>query len=187
MANIRKPFGTSIAGNLINVGAVTAPASGTIEASESGDGVNQRTVLTFTGATAGSPTGAAALGFGKLVYTFPAGAIIVKSTKFNLALQGGGVVDADTPDVGLGTVIASGVVSVLSGTATFENVHTGQTFNDCNGTAEVVTNLATASPFALVIETAAAHTLHLNIADTWAGADDLLATGTVTIDWAFIG
>ena len=96
-------------------------------------------------------------------------------------------IDADTPDVGLGTVIASGVVSVLSGTATFENIMTGQTFNDCNGTAEVKTTVATSSPFALVVETADAHTVYLNVADTWAGADDITGTGTIIIDWTFLG
>jgi hypothetical protein len=182
--SIKEPFGAGPGATDINVGAVNALAGLTV--AEYGNGSNHRTVLTLDAMDVGSPTGAAALGFGKLLYTLPAGACIIKASKINFSLQGGGVVDADTPDVGLGTVIASGVVSVLSGTATFENIMTGQTFNDCDGTAEVKTALATSSPFALVVETADAHTIYLNVADTWAGADSLTATGTITIEWSFL-
>lgn len=185
MPTIRFPFGDGPDTNISNVGTVNDLTGLTV--TEYGNEAFHKTVLTLDEVSVGSATGAAALGFGKLMYTLPAGACIVKASKFNLSLQGGGVVDADTPDVGLGTVIASGVVSVLSGTATFESILTGQTFNDCNGTAEVKTALATSSPFGLVVETADAHTIYLNIADTWAGADDLTASGTITIEWSFIG
>ncbi len=181
---INEPFGSGPGDNASNIGTLNAVAGLTV--AEYGDATFHRTVFTLDEVAVGSATGAAALGFGLLLYTLPDGACILKSSKINFSLQGGGVVDADTPDVGLGTVIASGVVSVLSGTATFENLHTGQTFNDCDGTAEVKTLLATTSPFALIVETADAHTIHLNIADTWAGADDLTATGTITIEWSFL-
>lgn len=185
MASIRSPFGLGADTSNGNYGTVETLTGLTV--TEYGDETNHKTVLTFDAVALGSPTGAAALGFGLLVYTLPAGAAVIRSSKMDLSLQGGGVVDADTPDMGVGTVIASGVVSVLSGTATFENIMTGQTINDCNGTAEVKTALATSSPFALVVETADAHTIHLNIADTWAGADDITVTGTLTIDWVFVG
>jgi len=185
MANtIKEPFGAGPGDTEINIGTV-ATVTG-LTGVEYGNGSSHRTVLTMDAMAVGSPTGAAALGFGKLIYTLPAGACLIKASKINFSLQGAGVVDADTPDVGLGTVIASGVVSVLSGTATFENIMTGQTFDDCDGTAEVKTALATSSPFALVIETADAHTIHLNVADTWAGADDLTATGTIVLEWSFL-
>jgi hypothetical protein len=185
MATIKQPFGSDESRTTINVGTLNKLTG--LTAVEDGNGHAHRTVFTLDAFALGSATGAAALGFGKLIYTLPAGACIIKASKIDIALQGGGVVDADTPDMGLGTVIASGVVSVLSGTATFENILTGQTVNDCAGTAEVKTTLATASPFGLVVETADAHTIHLNIADTWAGADDITATGTIIIEWDFIG
>lgn len=185
MPTIRFPFGDGPDTNISNVGAVAAVTGLTV--AEYGNETFHKTVLTFDEVAVGSATGAASLGFGELIYTLPAGAAIVRGSKFDLSLQGGGVVDADTPDVGLGTVIASGVVATLDGTATFENIMTGQTFNDCNGTAEVKTAVATSSPFALVIEASAAHTIHLNIADGWAGADDITASGTVTLEWVFIG
>jgi hypothetical protein len=185
MASIRSPFGEGPDTSNANVGAI--PVLTGLTVAEYGNETHHKTVLTLAATPVGSPLSAASLGFGTLMYTLPAGAAIIKSSKFNLALQGTGTVDADTPDVGLGTVVASGAVATLDGTATFENIHTGQTFNDCNGTAEVKTSLATASPFALVIETAGAHTIYLNIADGWAGADSLLATGTITIEWTFVG
>lgn len=185
MTSIRFPFGSGPDTSTSNVGTVNVLTGLTV--AEYGNETSHKTVLTLDAVAVGSATGAAALGFGKLMYTLPAGACIVKASKIDLALQGGGVVDADTPDLGIGTVVASGVVSVLSGTATFENILTGQTMNDCNGTAEVKTAKATSSPFELAVETADAHTIYLNIADTWAGADDLTATGTITIDWEFIG
>lgn len=185
MATIRSPFGEGPDTSNANVGAI--PVLSGLTVAEYGNETTHKTVLTFANAAVGSPLSAANLGFGTLIYTLPAGACLVKASKLDLALQGTGTVDADTPDVGLGTVVASGAVAVLSGTATFENILTGQTFNDCNGTAEVVTAKATTSPFELVIETAGAHTIYLNIADGWAGADSLTATGTVTIEWDFIG
>lgn len=183
--SVRFPFGDGPDTNISNIGTVNSLTG--LTSAEYGNESFHKTVLTLDEVEVGSPAGAANLGFGKLMYTLPAGACLVSASKFNLSLQGGGVVDADTPDVGLGTVIASGAVAVLSGTATFENIMTGQTFNDCNGTAEVATTLATSSPFALIVETAGAHTIYLNVADGWAGADTITASGTITLIWAFVG
>ena len=125
--------------------------------------------------------GGASLGVGKLVLTLPAGPRVITGTNMSLSLkQTQGNVTADTPDMGFGTVIASGAVALLDGTATFENILTGQTMNDCDGTVEnatVTTNLA--------IEASAAHTIYLNIADDWAASGDtaLGFRGTATIWW----
>ncbi len=185
MSTIRFPFGAGPDTNISNIGTEAAITGLTV--AEYGNESFHKTVLTLDEVAIGSATGAAALGFGELLYTLPAGACIINSSKINLSLQGGGVVDADTPVGGLGTVIASGAVSVLSGTATFQNIMTAQTFNDCDGTAEVKTALSTSSPFSMIIETADAHTVHFNLACTWAGADDITASGTITIDWVFVG
>ena len=183
--SVRFPFGDGPDTTISNIGTLNSVTGLTV--AEYGNETTHKTVFTMDEMEVGSPTGASALGFGKLLYTLPAGACVTRISKFNFSLQGGGVVDADTPDVGLGTVVASGAVSVLSGTATFENIMTGQTFNDCNGTAEVVTAMATSSPFNLIIEAAGAHTIYLNVADTWAGADTITATGTIAIEWDFLG
>ncbi len=145
-----------------------------------GSPAGYRTDLTLNGAF---PTiaGGASLGVGKLILTLPAGARVITGSNMSLSLkQTQGNVTADTPDMGFGTVIASGAVALLDGTATFENIMTGQTMNDCDGTVEnatVTTNLA--------IEASAAHTIHLNIADGWASSGDtaLGFRGTATIWW----
>lgn len=126
--------------------------------------------------------GGAALGVGKQFVTYPAGAVAIWGTQMDIALQQvDGNVTADTPDVGVGTVIASGVVSVLGGTATFENMLTGQTAADCDGTATLKTVQT-----ALVIESADAHTGFLNAADTWAASGEATmgVTGTITQFWS---
>jgi len=167
---------------------VTAANLGTANtgttAAEYGDGRVHQTVLTVA-TTLPAITGGADLAVGKLLYTFPAGEIIVESAHMSLAItQSEGNITADTPDGGLGTTIGSGAVAVLGGTAGFENVLTGQTFNNCNGTAEVLTLVTS-----LVIADAANHTLYFNVADGWAASGDAAAglAGTVIVNWRYMG
>lgn len=170
-------------GNRTNVGTA---ATG-VTAVETGDGHQHRTVLTVN-TTLPAIAGGASLGVGKLLYTLPAGAVIVDAAYMSLAItQTQGNITADTPDGGLGTVIASGAVAVLGGTATFENIITGQTFDDCNGTAEVKATIPTAG-VPLVIEAAGARTVYFNVADGWAASGDAAAllTGTVVLSWRFL-
>src|SRR3990167_5303383 len=145
--------------------AASVGAAGTDQtAVEYGDGRLHQTVITVGGALP-DIAGGADLAVGKLLYTFPAGAVIVESAYMSVGItQTQGFINADTPDVGLGTVIASGVVAVLGGTGTFENILTGQTAANCTGTATVKTALPTAGvPF--IIEAADDRTLYLNVAD----------------------
>lgn len=185
---VKQPFGTAASDNIIpltsiNVGTLLAG----ITAVEQGDARQHQSVLTLA-TTLPAIAGGAALGVGKLIYTFPAGVIVIHSVYMNAILTAAdGNIDADTPDVGIGTVIASGVVSVLSGTGTFEDQVTGQTATDCTGTAILKTTAPTAGA-AFIIEAADAHTLHLNVADSWAasGETDCPLTGTVIINWDFM-
>ncbi len=127
--------------------------------------------------------GGANLAVGALIYTFPAGEVCIRGSGMSVAIQQvDGNIDADTPDVGLGTVIGSGAVATLDGTATFENILTGQTAGDCDGTATIA-NVETD----LAIATAGAHTLYLNVADGWAasGDDNATISGTVLIHWTY--
>jgi len=163
-------------------------ADGTVATGSTAEEIGRRgRVTTITlNTTLPAIAGGAALGVGKLLYTLPAGVCIIRACNMNVAItQTQGNINADTPDGGIGTVIASGAVSVLSGTGTFENILTGQTFDDCNGTSE----LKTVEDTALVIEAADAHTIHFNVADSWAASGDTAAllTGTVTIVWDFLG
>lgn len=167
-----------------NLGAVNTSLSG-LTAQEFGNSMNHCTVLRLSGATLPAIAGGANLGVGRLLYTFPAGALRITSSQINVSItQTQGNITADTPDVGLGTTIASGAVALLSSTAAFENVLTGQTATDCNGTAILKT-----VDTSLVIEASGAHTLYLNVADGWAASGDTGArlNGTVTVHWQFLG
>lgn len=170
---------------LQNRNNVGTPGGTYVLAEERGDRNAHRTILRVQ-TTLPAIAGGANLAVGKLLYTFPAGAIIVRAAHMNLAIkQTQGNITADTPDGGLGTTIASGVVAVLGGTAAFENILTGQTFNDCNGTAEV----KTVADQVLVIESAGDHTVYFNVADGWAASGDTGARlyGTVVLDWSYMG
>lgn len=162
-------------------------ATGT-DVAEYGSAGQRSTVITLD-TTLPAIAGGANLAVGKLIYTFPAGPIIINSASMSVAItQTEDNITADTPDVGIGTVIGSGAVAVLGGTATFENIITGQTAADCDGTPTVKTSIPTAGA-PLVIEAAGAHTVYLNVADGWAASGDAAAllTGVVTLNWSFLG
>lgn len=147
-----------------------------------GDGVNVTAVLTLTNVviTVGSSEN---LGVGSLLYTLPTGACLIRDAYMSVAIAGV-TTTTDTPDVGLGTVIASGAVVTLDGTATFENIITGQTASDTNGTATVKGTGPTAGA-PLEITTGGAHTVYLNAADGWGANADAAGTlnGTVVISY----
>jgi hypothetical protein len=142
-----------------------------------------RTVIDLEGLTLPDIAGGASLAVGRQIFTFPAGGIkVLGSSLVAVTLsETQGNVTADTPDLGIGTVIASGAVAVLGGTATFEDILTGQTINDCNGTAETVSVNTE-----LLIQAGDSHNVFLNVADGWAasGDDGILVGGRVVIVWA---
>ena len=135
--------------------------------------------------------GGADKGFGVKLFGFDDDLSNVASTDI-IAITGAGItlsleesdgyITADTPDLGLGTVVATGTVAVLSGTATFEDILTGQSMNDCNGTVEHQ-YLMLATPKAGT----GATDCYLNLADGWAASGEsagtLVATGFVVVDW----
>jgi len=153
---------------------------------EYGDAKFHVTEIAISSAHFADIPGGADLALGQLLYTFPTGAIVVKGAYMNIALnESDGNITADTPDVGIGTTVASGVVNVLGGTAAFENILTGQTATDCDSTYTTKT-LALADP--LEIETGGDKTVYLNVADGWAasGEDALEYVGTVVIEWVLL-
>ena len=163
----------------LNVGTVATGSS----VVEYGDGFTHTSVITVN-TTLGAIAGGANLGLGKLIYTFPAGTVIIDEAYISMAItQTQGNINADTPDVGLGTTVASGAVPLLSGTAAFENVLTGHTAANCTGTATVATTSSNTE-----IAPANDHTLYFNVADGWAASGDAAAllTGTIVIDWNFM-
>lgn len=164
-------------------GMVKGTAGTNCQVVEGGDKRN-RWVEIAVGGTLGAIVGGANLAVGNLIYTLPAGEVIVRGAYMSIALdESDGNITADTPDVGVGTVIGSGAVALLNGTATFENIITGQTASDCNGTASTVT---VSKDTGLVIATAGAHTVHLNVADGWAASGEAACSvsGTVVLEFS---
>lgn len=165
------------------IAGVGTAATG-VTATEYGDGIQNFTKLILGGKTGGFAVGAIAggadLAVGGLIYTFPAGDIVVLACRtVDLTMtEDDGNVTADDPDVGVGTTIGSGAVAVLGGTAAFENILTGQTSVNL-----AVTDVAVQTT--LAITGAGAHTVYLNVADGWAasGEDDMSATGSIYIQW----
>lgn len=162
----------------------------TITCAEYSTGKDVTTILTLTNFIIGAiPAANAALGVGNIVYTFPAGQhleLVYGFSNLSLTLPGTANAAAIT---GLGSVIASGAVSVLSGTSTFQGRLTGQTL------ATASTGGAAAS--ALVAATAGIGTgislnvaasvkdVFLNCAATWVtnNAGNLTASGIIALKW----
>jgi len=175
----------------MSVGALTTndgigSATSGLNVTEYGNSRNHTTVIN-TKTKFGAIAGGAALALGKLLYTFPAGEIVIHSVKMSVAVtQTEDNITADQADLGLGTDLATGAYATLSATdsgetLTTENILTGQTTADCDGTATVLT-LASGT----VIAAAADHEVYLNVADTWAADGDVgaLITGEVVLCWS---
>lgn len=151
------------------------------------DGYNHTTVISLDGVLSVQQAiaGGASLGVGILLYTLPVGIQVINSSFFSVATtQTTGHITANTPDTGLGTVIASGAVAVLDGTATFENISTGVATDDCNGDPLEVAALPTAgTPF--IVAVGAAHTVYFNQAFAWSASGDpgALLSGYVVLNW----
>ena len=115
----------------------------------------------------------------------PAGPIVIHSANIAVGLTlTTGTPTTDTPEVGIGTLIGSGANATLGAVgAGAENILGPATINDIAGTVENLTSMG-----GLVIETADAHIVHLNIADTWADVDNTAATmsGTVVLNWSLL-
>lgn len=175
------------AGGQVGATLMTTPV-GTVVINEYGDGRDITTVLTLTNFIVGALAGAgAALGIGNIVAAFPAGAHVENWYYQSLSLKAAGT--AVNTDTGLGSVIASGAVSVLSGTGTFEDRLTGQTVPTAAGGGAVTTALL--NPTAgvqtgIALNVAASvKNVFLNAAGTWNANNtgNLTATGTIVIKW----
>lgn len=173
---------------LTNTKNVGTKAAATVTVEEFGDGVHHITKLTLTNHVIGALAGAAAaLGVGSKIYTFPAGSHVEGASYIDLVLKAAGTaVDTDT---GLGSVVASGVVAILSGTTTFEDRHTGQTIGTAasGGTAvKSLKNTTAGVQTGIALNVAASvKDVFLNSAGTW-NADNtgnLTATGTIVLVW----
>ena len=174
----------TLAGAVANLTRATvAGTAGTgVTAVEQQSGQQQVTKLTLSAFTIAAIAAGAAEAIGKLIYTLPAGAILVRAAYIDVGLEGtDALIDADTPDIGVGTLIGTGAVATLDLVdAAAEDILSGQLAANCTGTHtdKGVTDQG------LVIKAGDSHAVHLNVADTWAGADaGLIANGTIVLEW----
>jgi hypothetical protein len=182
---------TSDITNSSGVGTVTTSSTTAVE--ERGDGIEHVTKLTMTAFAVGTSGDAAALGIGAKFYTFPAGTIQVLDASMVGGLTATISITTDTPEVGIGTVIASGAVAVLSGTATFEDIINGNVGGDGSDTVApdvagttFYKNSSFTAPVLIKTSGGKSHDLFLNCAVTWANvaaAGPVTFTGVITLKW----
>lgn len=166
----------------------TTPVT-TVAIKEYGDGRDITTVLTLTNFVVGAlNSAAAALGVGNIVYAFPAGQHLELVYGFSsLSLTAAGT--AVTCKTGLGSVVASGAVSVLSGTATFQDRLTAQDIATAAAGGTAVSALAAATAgigTGIALNVAASvKNVFLNAAGTFNANNtgSLLANGTIVLKW----
>ncbi len=147
---------------------------------------NRTTVLTMAGTMPAVAVGAQAEGL--LIYTFPAGVHRVTRVTMSVGVDGAETnINADQPEVGVGSVIATGSVADLTGTTGFDDLSTQATAANCTGTVTVFALDPTEIGMKMNLATGT-KTVHLNTADTWAGTDTgPVLSGTVTIEWTYEG
>ncbi len=178
----------SLGYSAVGSGSVSDGTAGVgVTAVTHGDGYNMVTVLTLAGVLP-TITGGGAQAVGLKVFTFPSGTTRVKCTRMNVAItQSDGNINADQPEVGIGSVIATGSVSVLNGTTEFDDYVVEQTAANCTGTAtEKAEDTVGAG---LKLNEAGVKTVHFNAADIWAASGDAAAivSGEIHLEWTFLG
>lgn len=149
------------------------------------DGSRYRTRLTCVGAVLGTQGDNALLASGTLLFTFPATVgIIVFGGFLAGTLLGTGSVLTDTPEVGLGTTIASGAQATLGAVAaTAEDILGPFVAASINNGAVIGANAVTGPK---QIAGGGTKTVHFNIADGWAdvtSAGTVAFTGVIEFEW----
>jgi len=178
--------------NVLKSPAATVGTPGALcTAVEHGDGTFHTTVLTLTDFAVGTGDDDVDLAIGAVCYTFPAGAIaILGGAVEGIFSQASAGVSTDG-EVGLGTAVAAGATSVLSGTPAFEDVMNGIPYTNITlGTTRFTGAASPTAPVWTVIPAATAtRDVYLNLAADWpniAAAEAVTFTGTVTIRWMLI-
>lgn len=174
-------------------GAGTPNGTG-VTASERGDGVMHKTVLTFSNVAIALTDEAGAIAYGGLkVYDFPAGAILWHGATADLAIvkSSAGVNDDFDGDFSLGTVTASNNNTLSS---TEANLIPSTATPQASSGATTATGQTTTALSGVIFDgTATAIDAYLNLLvddadhDVTNTAANLLVTGTVTLFWSNLG
>ena len=125
---------------------------------------------------------------GHQIYTFPAGKkCAIKSVYLSLNVSSG---QADTPEIGVGTVIGSGPVAVLGTPATFENGMEGAAIGALNGAGGVNVERTVSASGSGDQDSG---NVFLNFADGWAAAQTISIAahddsndGIIVIEWTVL-
>lgn len=181
-----------VTGNMLGQAVIKSDAVGVGEAAEgilateAGDSFHRVTTLALDEFAVGDSADNASLALGAAIYTFPAGDIIVKASRIAVGVTIDDAVQTDTPEIGLGTVVASGANATLGAApAGSENIFEGTAMADVAGTVFTGVKAPTGAAF-LLIAAADDHDVYLNLADGWANltaAAALTATGEITLEW----
>lgn len=163
----------------------------TVSVAEYGDGIDMTTVLTLTDFVIGTvPAAAAALAFGAAVAYFPASPDVHIEDIFALSLSLSLPGTAVNTDLGLGSVVATGVQTLLSSVgSTAEDRLTGQTIPTALNGGAVTKAVVRAAASGISLNIAASiKDIFLNVAGTWNvnNAGSLRANGTIVIKWTKI-
>ncbi len=170
--------------------AIGTTPVGTVTIVEYSTGRDVLVELTLTNFIVGALAGAAAaLGVGNIVYTVPAGQhleLVYSLSSIVLTCVGTAV----STDTGLGSVIATGAVSVLDGTATFEDRLTGITITTAAAGGAAASSIAGATAGIgtgiAVNGTGAIKNVFLNSAGTWNANNtgNLTASGKIYMKYS---
>ncbi len=141
----------------------------------------------------GAVADTAAMSRGVLIYTFPAGQIIVKRVYGDVGLDVDETnYDEDTPEVGLGTTTRDGEAEATLGASvgTTEDIWGPHVAAGCDTKATAADAGQWITVPNLIIAGAGAHTVYLNIADTWANGTGTpnvtVEIGRFVIEWLLL-
>ena len=158
---------------------------------EYGDDVTHRskisgTVFTVAGIKAGALTNANKA-FGAKIYDFPAGGVRVHNAVFDLVLTG--TLSTATPEVGIGTVVATDATSTLGGAgATTEDIIDGVASPAITSAGADLHRVAAAETDAVAFDGGtAAKDAYINFAAAWGATGTFTVTGDVYLTWSFLG
>lgn len=167
-----------------------------VTAIESGNGNHRRTelIIAATHVVVTTPTNEN-LAQGALIYTFPAGQIIVHRVYGDVGLEiNDSLLVGDTPEIGLGTAVATGANATLGAAAagaTAEDMWGPHVVAGCDTGADATDAGQFVSQLEFVMADAGAHLCHLNCADGWtagAGTADVVLENPARfiIDWTIL-
>lgn len=188
MANKQTKTTTKMANAVLNSGAasmlvpptfLSAAAGTTVVNSKGIDGrfVSKITVANFTQAIAG-----AALAFGKEIYDFPEGKIIVHGIAGSVTITS--ATETGTPTCAFGTTTGTGATATLSGTMIDEQQVITLAAISSTGTKNTLSKVGSGTT---LDGSSAAKKCFMNFAQTFTATETMTIGAVISIEWSFLG